>query len=238
MMELIATTIIVGLSWRKECDRPLVVWCLVHSLRFVIIVPIYIRRLRNIPDSSSNEAKLVAWTQLLDFGWFIVGQTWFFGAETCQETNKLIYYYTMVLVILIYLAMLAPLLLLAGICLCLPCVLIVLRVLTPNPGASQQQINHIPVVRFDPATYRRTGVMPSSSTGAGSNNSNIIGGDVERGEAAEASNNDVEAPSCAICMEDFTLGQELRVLPCHHDFHKVFFVSLFHFAPRAFLAFS
>lgn len=29
----------------------------------------------------------------------------------------------------------------------------------------------------------------------------------------------VEAPGCSICTEDFQMGEDLRVLPCHHKFH-------------------
>ena len=46
------------------------------------------------------------------------------------------------------------------------------------------------------------------------------------GEAVEAKPNvpavaAQDFPSCSICTEDFTLGEELRVLPCNHKFHPL-----------------
>ena len=40
------------------------------------------------------------------------------------------------------------------------------------------------------------------------------------GAGGAASDGEEEAPSCAICLEDFGAGQVARTLPCCHRFHR------------------
>jgi len=58
-------------------------------------------------------------------------------------------------------------------------------------GADDQIINKIDICSFNPE---------------------IKGGAVKLESASE--------PRCPICLEDFTSGAELRVMPCHHKYHR------------------
>lgn len=46
-----------------------------------------------------------------------------------------------------------------------------------------------------------------------------------------------EAEECAICLEDYVNGEELRVLPCKHDFHT-FCVDAWLTTQKKFVSFS
>ena len=154
ILELAGTITVLVLNWEKPCNQPLQLFIGVHSARLLYYLPQYFQRIRGIPETQ-DDIRRKSLINLLQFGWFIVGQSWFFDAESCRRTAPILYYWTMAMVITTYLVMLAPLLLLLGICFCLPCVLVFLRYITPNPGAQQEEIVQLPEHSFDPTRYRR-----------------------------------------------------------------------------------
>lgn len=127
--------------------------------------------------------------QLLTFVWWVVGQVWVYGSNTCHASNKLLYTYAFVLIILIYVSWLLPLILLLALCICLPCVLLLLQYLQEPQGAPEDVIQNLPTRSWD------------------------VDSDVDDGSASEDHN------TCAVCTENYHFGDQLRQLPCRHEFH-------------------
>lgn len=106
--------------------------------------------------------------------------------------------YSLALIIIFYLSLFLPLVLLVGICLCLPFALLWMHWFSPKPGAKPDLIAKLPMSIYQPAA--------AASQGA-------AGG--PEGASAEP------APSCSICMADYEAGEEIRDLPqCSHRFHR------------------
>jgi len=198
LIENLISLICLVVTRNQQCDQPLQIWIYTRMAYNFCMLPIYKRRLNRIPETP-GEDRFIGWLKLLSFICFMFGQTWVFDSETCQATSPFLYGWSLTIMLAYYAAMLAPLLLLLGICLCLPCVLLILRYLTPDPGASDEQINELPVIEFDPTTYKLT---PEQ---------------LERGETPQYT--DDNRPSCAICMEEYVLHDKLRRMVCEHDFH-------------------
>ncbi|RFU76871.1 ring finger domain-containing [Trichoderma arundinaceum] len=59
----------------------------------------------------------------------------------------------------------------------------------------------------------------ATTAASGGNETNDAAPAVESHGAAEASPNPVGNVGCSICTEDFTEGEDMRVLPCNHQFH-------------------
>lgn len=116
--------------------------------------------------------------------------------------------YTLALVILFYLSILLPLVLLVGVCLCLPVMLVWMHFFSPKPGARPELISKLPK-----SVYRRpAGEPPAAAVGAPG-----AGGD---GAGAAAGGSTQE--ECSICMAEYEDGEEIRDLPmCNHRFHLV-----------------
>lgn len=205
IMELVASIVILSRYWDKQCDKPLQTWLLVFSSRLLVMVPIrlfYFIRRRNvidgdpaavleIPPKVIQVEKLV---RLATFIWFIVGQAWVYSSNTCRDTAPGLYIYSLVLVIVVYISLALPIIMLLGLCICLPCVILLLRAMQVSPGASDEDIEKLPVQRFTRAHRQNS---DSESADDGSSKS-----------------------TCVICMNDFEEGDEMRVLPCKHQFHK------------------
>jgi hypothetical protein len=80
-----------------------------------------------------------------------------------------------------------PLLVLLGLCICLPCVLILLRFMGDGQaGANENEIRNLPTKRYN---------------------------------AADMQDAEGDRTTCVVCMQDFEQNDELRVLPCSHEFH-------------------
>lgn len=197
LLELIISVVCLIVTRNQTCDQPLEIWLYCRIAYITCMVPLHYRRM-NRPALASEE-RLQSWLNLLIFISFMFGQVYVFDSETCVNTSPFLYGWSLATVLAYYITMLAPLLLLFGICLCLPCVLILLRILAPSPGATTEQISELPEFPYDPATFNMT---PEQ---------------LEAGERPQYT--DADRPSCAICMEEYQPGEMIREMPCNHFFH-------------------
>jgi len=144
------------------------------------------------------ETKLRAWLDLVIIIWFIVGQTFVFGTSNCSKEVPALYQYSLALIILIYISIAFPYLLLIALCVCFPCVFLFLRLVSEPEGASEDVIRRLPSRKF------QSSVSPESQ---------------ESKQGSQQPRNGEDIPSCAVCMENYVNGDELRSLPCRHEFH-------------------
>ena len=136
------------------------------------------------------------------FIWWVVGVYWLATAEQCGASGgSALWRYSLVLVVLYGVRLALPVFFIFLLCLCLPCALLLVSYLQPNPGASKETIRALPT---------RVWSAPEGAArrGGGSGAAGEVGG-----EATSA--------SCPICMEDYVEGDVLRCLPCNvtHEFH-------------------
>lgn len=147
VIELTVTSTILSLYWDQPCDQPIKYFTLVFSLRFVIALPLNVYRYRH-PHDSPRTKRVITWVDIGYLGWFVFGQIWTFRSATCAETSPEVFYYALALIIITYFVLLLPVLLVLGLCLCLPCVFIVLGCLSENQGADDKEISNIPTREF------------------------------------------------------------------------------------------
>jgi len=192
LMEMIGTTVILALYWDvgTTCLKPLHIWILAFSSRFLIQVPLHIVRYRagqrDEHETVHSISKYMNWINIFTFLWFIVGNSWIYGSYTCKSSP--LYTYCLVVISIIYLGMLLPVILVICICLCTPCFLICWNYFggQTEQGANRSQIRNL----TRESTY----------------------------QASE--NTESEEPeACSICMNDFESNAAIRTLPCEHFFH-------------------
>jgi len=190
-IELIATVLVVSLTWREgagneQCTR-LRGWIIVFSSRLVFLLPLtmlsFRKRQRN--ESVARIEKVLNWIKILTFLWFIIGQSWIYSGA-CKEP-KILWIYILVTIIIFYLQLSFPIIILISFCLCLPCVYVVLRAFRQPRSASQAAIKGLTTRKF------------------------------------VASEGDIEsegAQRCVICLRDYEVDDEIKTLPCKHEFHS------------------
>jgi Ring finger domain len=126
-----------------------------------------------------------------------MGNIWITGSKTCSTTAPALYFTALAWVIWGYCLLLLPIVALACIILCLPCFIIVFNVLhlgspvSTRQGATEEQINHLPVFAFKTDQVEKEII-------------NISGEDAK----------------CSICLADYQEGEPVRKLGCQHHFHK------------------
>merc|ERR1712130_1018693 len=91
---------------------------------------------------------------------------------------------------------------------CLPCVLIIFRFFAEPEGADDRIIKDLPTRKITEEDIVSNGDAKEQ---------NKENADEEEEEEDEDENED--GPSCAICMQQYKVGDELRILPCGHEFH-------------------
>jgi hypothetical protein len=130
-------------------------------------------------------------------GFMALGMVLIFGtSSSCSDevspSMVILKYYTMALIMIHVVSSFAAVYLCLMICICLPCILIMMRfVKPPNEGLNDTQIKAIPETRFIAAS------------------NNINGCDVS-----------CPANTCVICQVDYVDGVKLKHLRCSHDFHS------------------
>eukprot|EP00457_Paulinella_chromatophora_P007887 gb/GEZN01007913.1/.p1 GENE.gb/GEZN01007913.1/~~gb/GEZN01007913.1/.p1 ORF type:complete len:372 (+),score=57.54 gb/GEZN01007913.1/:74-1189(+) len=209
--EMSAVSVVLILTWSKPCDKPLQ-WWLFGSFRYIVVLPFaYLRHQAAQRGELESEQlrRSGAWLNLGVFIYFIFGQSWLFTSETCGDTAPSLYYTSFTLIVFFWVQMALPLVLLTAVCLCLPCVLLYARHLDTQGGADDRLIAALPTRKYRPpppsGPARTTRSQSSSSSSAVA--------------PAPTSEDEEELPSCAICLADFKRGEELRILPCQHEFH-------------------
>jgi hypothetical protein len=206
--EALASTIVLSQYWGAPCDRPMQIWLLVSLLRLFVVVPFTIknyllRQRANDPYLEFRLHRIGQWIQILEFLWFVMGQSWLYSTSDCKETAPAVYYLSLIYVILMYLRVAFPIIMLVLICLCFPCLVMTLRNMQAVPGADHSRIERLPTRVFSVGVGQQASAAGESSVDL------------------EAQGNDNQHNTCSICMEDYSDGDELRCLPCNHEYHKV-----------------
>merc|ERR1712129_660404 len=150
---------------------------------------------------AEKSIQVLRWLSIMTFLLFLLGQTFLFTEKTCQDTAPTVWYYCLVIIILVYVSLALPFLIVLAICICLPCVLIIFRFFAEPEGADDRIIKDLP-------TRKVTAEELAKNESKTDTNANM-----------ESDDENEDGPSCAICMQQYKIGDELRILPCKHEFH-------------------
>ena len=206
-LQVVAVSLVLGLTFRQQCDglaRYILAAYVVVLIPKTIVLLYHYRRPLEIDVFGREIAPRegpAKWMYLLrELSNFLTALVLVLTAFSLFDTGCIktapALYWTMVAVLLLNsLYFIVPLLLLLMLFMCLPCVIIGLRWMypAPNRGASEAAIARVPSFEY--------------STGAADR---VYGG--IRVEEADA--------TCTICLQEYANGVRIRVLPCHHHFHK------------------
>ncbi|ORZ12286.1 hypothetical protein BCR42DRAFT_440066 [Absidia repens] len=207
----------------------------------------------NTPRINDNDSTVKEWTQrlksMLDlFGilWFIVGNYLVFTSDNCPYLASGFYFTIMAFVILGYLVILIPVILCASVIFCLPCVLVILRLLniTDVPGmtagASQEEILKIPTFKYQAPQENESGTTTATTittqqiyTQKKSRSSSSSWSRRLMSRFSRKNKSSVETKSypsitiscsddamCSICLSEYETGDLICKLWCEHHFHK------------------
>jgi E3 ubiquitin-protein ligase RNF38/44 len=211
--QIIATICVLSEHWEGPlCDKNLREWALGCALRMLFMVfvsaAIYFGRFyenqqhmqdRPFPFSQNVGVMLYKCKYCLDMlglAWFVIGNMWVFTTKTCAVAIPAVYHLCLAMVLIghamIFLPCIVVILVLPLLCFCLPCIVRVLaRLRDPMHGKGAAAEA---IDKLETITF-----SPKDGDG---------------------DQKDQNENCCAICLSDFEAGEELRLLPCSHRFHK------------------
>jgi len=190
LAELIASIIILKMNWDKACDKPLRLWLVVFSSRILFTGPTRIYYYLQLRANRHINTSIVQIEKLVKVCTFV----WFvFGQAWVYSSSSCSTtansLYIYCLVLIVVIYVSMALPLLVLLGLCI-CLPCVLILL-----------------RF----------MGDGQAGATENDIRNL--PVKRYNSHEMQDAEGDRTTCVVCMADFEEGEELRVLPCSHEFH-------------------
>lgn len=146
------------------------------------------------------------------------------GGDTpaaCSKGAPLLYTGASILLVSGLLSLLTPLLVCAGICCCMPCLLALLRRANEQTneenrnGASDEELKHLPVYEFHTSSphEEQPGAASTSSRRSSSDRDGTVGSFNGRKLASDDA-------ICCICLSTYEDGNRICELPCMHHLHE------------------
>ncbi len=159
LAELITSVVVLNTTWNDDCDTHLRVWLIGYVVRSTIYVPVvayehyFVVRLEDL-----NQHRLFKTIKMFfEIGalmWFVLGNSYVFGAQTCQSTAPTLYRVCLAWMILGYIGLGLPLFFCLGLIFCFPCVYLVMQYLASRPDPLVESvINRLPTKTFRAGMY-------------------------------------------------------------------------------------
>ena len=149
------------------CSKNFRLWSSLYVVNlavYLLICVLSYRTERRLPPTMSDEereahpdvrfnAKLLSWSNLFSFVWFIVGNVWIIGDASCPDSSA--YKLSFWLLVLMYVTIFSPCILLCTLIplvfLCLPCLVRILsRTMDPmrGKGAKKDDVESLPKITY------------------------------------------------------------------------------------------
>ncbi|GAB9463000.1 hypothetical protein Gpo141_00000476 [Globisporangium polare] len=202
--QIVAAAVIMGLKWKDEtlCYR-IQIWVLIHTIHLALTLALeWALYFLNGTDASNRTIRwreqYMAYVSQLKYGldlaglfWFLVGNMWVISDGARCDDGSTMYHLALWMIIISYAKIFLPCLLLLAL---------------------------LPVICFClPCVIRLLSRLQDPMRGKGATKDVINQLTTQKFQPSQFAPED---SSCCICLNEYELQQELRVLPCAHHFHK------------------
>ncbi|KAJ1921905.1 hypothetical protein H4219_000251 [Mycoemilia scoparia] len=191
-LQVSSAIIVLSITARQSCDRPLRIFLIVLLARAVIVTPasVYTRLTHHLPGPLGSTrdpwvVKVVNMCDIVGIALFIIANYWFFTSQTCRSTSPALYYVSFVWIVAGYAIISVPLLVCMAFVLTFPLILLGMRVFGIGSkhmvGADAKTIDAIPLVRFRLRSPPGQSPVSSSSLRPTSSRDNAAGQSAKAG---------------------------------------------------------
>lgn len=157
--ELITSIVVLNITWNDECDTHLRLWLVGYTIRSALYLPLvryehyFVQRMADLNQHRVFKT-VKMFFEIAALMWFVLGNSYVFGAQTCPNTAPVLYKTCLVWMILGYIGLGLPLIFCLGLIFCFPCVYIVVQYLASRPDPHvEKAINQVPSRTFKAGMY-------------------------------------------------------------------------------------